>query len=71
MLSLNATKAVTAALAAIVTFGIGISPWKIGKFVDQENKTHQMATSILLCFGGGVLLATTLAHMAPEVNNLL
>jgi len=65
-MQLVATKAVTAGLAAVVTFGLGIAPWKIGKYVDPENEKHQIATSLLLCFGGGVLLATSLAHMAPE-----
>ena len=69
MLHLVATKAVTAGLAAVVTFGLGIAPWKIGKYVDPENEKHQIATSLLLCFGGGVLLATSLAHMAPEVES--
>ena len=41
MLHLVATKAVTAGLATVVTFGLGIAPWKIGKYVDPENEKHQ------------------------------
>ena len=71
MLSLEGTKAITAVLSTVITFGLGIAPWKIGKHVDQNNRKHQLATSLLLCFGAGVLLATALAHMAPEVRLLL
>ena len=68
MLNVIATKGITAGLSAIITFGLGICPWKLGKYVDPKKYSHQIATSLLLCFGGGVLLATSLAHMAPEVK---
>ena len=29
---------------------------------------HNVLTSFLLCFGGGVLLATTLIHLLPEIR---
>lgn len=66
MLSVGATKGLCAALSTLITFGIGVAPWKLRKYVDPDNHKHVLATSFLLCFGAGVLLATSLAHMAPE-----
>ena len=68
MLSVGATKGLCAALSTLITFGIGVAPWKLRKYVDPDNHKHVLATSFLLCFGAGVLLATSLAHMAPEVR---
>ena len=68
MLSVGATKGLCAALSTLITFGIGVAPWKLRKYVDPDNHKHVLATSFLLCFGAGVLLATSLAHMAPEVS---
>ena len=32
---------------------------------------HNFLTSFLLCFGGGVLLATTMIHLLPEISHNL
>ena len=34
-------------------------------------RRHTLVTSFLLCFGGGVLLATTMIHLLPEINHSL
>jgi len=33
----------------------------------KHNRRKKIITSILLCFGGGVLLATSIIHILPEV----
>lgn len=53
----------------------GVIPFKLAKVfkwtepLDQhgEKKTN-LTVNILLCFGGGVLLATTFLHLLPEIN---
>lgn len=53
----------------------GVIPFKLAKVfkwtepLDKhgEKKTN-MTVNILLCFGGGVLLATTFLHLLPEIN---
>lgn len=34
----------------------------------RHSKRKDAITSILLCFGGGVLLSTSMIHMLPEVR---
>ena len=49
---------------------LGFIPMKLGnlfKNVDGSPK-HGTLFSSLLCFGGGVLLATSMLHMLPEVK---
>ena len=53
-----------------VSLLLGFLPLKIGKYiVDDDKGWKRKLTSYLLCFGGGVLLATSLIHMLPEVND--
>ena len=33
----------------------------------RHSKRKDAITSVLLCFGGGVLLSTSMIHMLPEV----
>lgn len=69
-LSTEATKGVTIALFAVGTLFLGFLPWWLGKYVKQDNKLHQTLLSLLLCFGGGVLMATCLLHMLGEVEKI-
>ena len=66
-MSLNGSKALTMFLTGIIPIGLGLLPLKIGKWLNAENIRHQIIVSSLLCFGGGILLATSLLHMLPEV----
>ena len=62
------TKIIAMSLLAIVSLIIGFLPLKIGKyFFNDEKIWKQTFTSVLLCFGGGVLFATSFIHMLPEV----
>ena len=63
-------------LRAMVLLGsismiLGMLPLKLGpKYFKTGTKSgwRNVVTSLLLCFGGGVLLATSLIHMLPEVK---
>ena len=69
------TKIMTSKILAMTLFGsvsilLGFVPLKLGNvFKDRNgNRKHDAILSSLLCFGGGVLLATSLLHMLPEVR---
>ena len=63
----------TAKVLSMVFLGLfsmifGAIPLKLGpKFTDDTKGWKQVVISILSCFGGGVLFATALIHMLPEV----
>ena len=63
------TKIITMTLLAVVSLILGFLPLKISKsvFIDDK-KWKRTFTSVLLCFGGGVLFATSFIHMLPEVR---
>lgn len=63
------TKILTMALLALVSLILGFLPLKIGKYFFNDDKIWKRTlTSVLLCFGGGVLFATSFIHMLPEVR---
>lgn len=68
-------------ISALTLFGVsvlfGIVPFKLAQIFkwsepidpnSKSNKKSSRVVSILLCFGGGVLLATTFLHLLPEIN---
>ena len=64
-----ATKLITMTLLAVVSLILGFLPLKIGKYFFNDDKIWKRTfTSVLLCFGGGVLFATSFIHMLPEVS---
>jgi zinc transporter 1/2/3 len=61
----------------IVSTICGVIPFKLAKIynwsepIDPSSKSKKKSAkivSILLCFGGGVLLATTFLHLLPDIN---
>ncbi len=68
-MDLITTKIVTMVVLGVVSLILGFIPLKIGRFFvdDRDKPWKRTVTSILLCFGGGVLFATGLIHMLPEV----
>ena len=59
-------------LAMVLTGGVslflGLLPLCLGKyFVFSDETWKRTLTSALLCFGGGVLFATAMVHLLPEV----
>ena len=68
-MELEGTKAVTMVLLGGISLILGFLPLKIGKyFLDGNVQWKKTLTSVLLCFGGGVLFATAFIHMLPEVS---
>lgn len=68
-------------IAGSCLFGVsvicGIVPFKLAQIfkwsepIDADSKSDKKSAkivSVLLCFGGGVLLATTFLHLLPEVS---
>jgi len=65
----NTAKYIAMALLVVVSFFLGFLPLKIGKyFLHTDSTWKNTLTSILLCFGGGVLFATSFIHILPEVR---
>ena len=64
------SKILAMTLLGSVSILLGFVPLKLGNvFKDRNGKRkHDAILSSLLCFGGGVLLATSLLHMLPEVR---
>ncbi|KAF2904008.1 hypothetical protein ILUMI_02179 [Ignelater luminosus] len=62
-------KAVAMACLFTASFIMGILPIKLSKWFDWEtDKKNKEIVSLLLCFGGGVLMCTTFLHLLPEVT---
>ena len=67
-MDLNGSKYLAMFLLGGVSLLLGFLPVKLGKyFFDEEKQWKKTVTSALLCFGGGVLFATSFIHMLPEV----
>lgn len=66
-------KVVSMAVLGIASFLIGVLPIKLTKLVNIKtaDKDNNFVISLLLCFGGGVLLFTTFLHLQPEVRESL
>ena len=59
----------TMVLLGLVSMILGALPLKLGAYFAKDDRGwKRVVTSVLLCFGGGVLLATSLIHMLPEVS---
>ena len=56
------------ALLGFVSFILGAIPWKLYKYLATESRGRKLTVSIMLCFGAGVLLATAMIHIIPEVS---
>ena len=67
------TKIIAMTVLAAASFTIGLLPWKLYKHVQLSHSSSKpdeknLTLSLLLCFGGGVLLYTTFLHLQPEVR---
>ncbi|RZC40892.1 Zip domain containing protein [Asbolus verrucosus] len=63
-------KAVAMCVLGLASFLIGILPIKLTKLINIKSVDgdKNLLISLLLCFGGGVLLFTTFIHLQPEVR---
>lgn len=66
-------KVVAMVVLGISSFLIGISPLKLTKILNIRtgDDDKNLLISLLLCFGGGVLLFTTFLHLQPEVREII
>ncbi|KAJ9578449.1 hypothetical protein L9F63_005319, partial [Diploptera punctata] len=67
-------KIVAMLVLGICSFALGILPVKLASWLRwnketvNTRKSSHFVISLLLCFGGGVLLYTTFLHLQPEVR---
>lgn len=74
--ALISAKVISMVALGLSSFLIGILPLKVAKWLKYSRKTpsdgsypkQPIIISLLLCFGGGVLLFTTFIHLQPEVR---
>lgn len=66
-------EAVTARAISMLALGIGsfLAGMLPTCFSERTRQSHPFLISCLLCFGGGVLLSTSLVHMLPETREKL
>lgn len=67
-------KIITIVIFTVISPILCLIPWKFRKQILTENaqginSKKLIVISILLCYGGGVLLATSLIHLLPEIRN--
>lgn len=68
-MDLLGTKILALFLVSGVALLLGFMPWFFGpQLVRNDGLKQRTIFSVLLCFGGGVLLATSLLHILPEVK---
>jgi len=74
-MNLVETKVLVLSILAVVSFLIGLATIPLRKILGLQNnevgRRQKIITSVLLCFGGGVLFATCMLHIMPEVGHAL
>jgi zinc transporter 1/2/3 len=72
-MDLITVKVIALLLLGGISLILGFIPLKLGSLIEisdfesGKNFWKRTITSVLLCFGGGVLFATSFVHMLPEV----
>ena len=65
------TKILVMVLTSVIPIFLSLLPLWFKSYLvpskNQKSSWRAVVTSMLLCFGGGVLLATSLVHLLPEV----
>ncbi|KDR22854.1 zinc transporter ZIP3-like isoform X2 [Zootermopsis nevadensis] len=72
-------KIVAMLVLGLCSFGLGILPVKLASWLHwnkepqstKKSSSQHFVISLLLCFGGGVLLYTTFLHLQPEVREAM
>ena len=64
------SKVLALSLLGGISLLLGTIPLKLGQWFNGEDgkRMHETLFSSLLCFGGGLLIATSILHMLPEVS---
>jgi len=71
----DVAKTISIVLLSVVTLILGLIPIPIARSLNWKNGGKEMSSlaknilSGLLCFGAGVLMATALIHLLPEVHD--
>lgn len=52
----------------LAMFVLGVGSFFFGILPALSKRRNPLLVSVMLCFGAGVLLATALVHMLPEVS---
>ena len=60
-------KVTAMSILGIVSLILGLLPLKVGPKMERHPFMRNTVISMLLCFGGGVLMATCFTHILPEV----
>lgn len=67
--NLIVAKVISMLVLGVCSFCVGIVPIKLTKLIKiNTSEDKNLTISLLLCFGGGVLLFTTFIHLQPEVR---
>ena len=68
-------KVITMVLTGVIPILLSLLPFCFKSYVQKSNNKRKISyawsatlTSCLLCFGAGVLLATSFVHILPEVS---
>ncbi|XP_069193909.1 zinc transporter ZIP3 isoform X1 [Procambarus clarkii] len=67
-MELLTTKIIALTLMGALSLVFGLLPLRLRKCLAQGSRRRERTVSCLLCFGGGVLLATVFTHMLPETR---
>ncbi|XP_028166467.1 zinc transporter ZIP3 [Ostrinia nubilalis] len=67
-MELTTAKAISMLVLGLGSFVFGMIP---AGFSEGTRQKHPLLISCLLCFGGGVLLSTSVVHMLPEAREKL
>jgi len=69
-MDLLSTKILSMVLLGGGSLIIGGATWGLSSYMDvsRQGRKRTIATSLLLCFGAGVMLATSLLHILPEAR---
>ncbi len=68
-------KTISMVLLSVVTLILGLIPIPIANYLNWRKGGNEMSSfaknvlSGLLCFGAGVLMATAIVHLLPEVHD--
>ena len=69
-MDLVGTKVLVMVLTSVIPVLLSLLPLWFKKYLVPDKDSapwRAVLASVLLCFGGGVLLATSLVHLLPEV----
>ncbi|XP_037801051.1 zinc transporter ZIP3-like [Penaeus monodon] len=67
-MELLTTKIIALTLMGVLSLFFGLLPLRMKAYIHHASKKRERIVSCLLCFGGGVLLATVFTHMLPETR---